>query len=100
MNKGKNHQTNKMTLEDLSELKMQIRHRIDLQEELVKYSAKNLIPASPVKLFSSFTSAVSLAMGLSSGSKKTNKGISVVNGLIIGYKVARGVGKILRKRKI
>ncbi|VBB48443.1 hypothetical protein TRIP_D440461 [uncultured Paludibacter sp.] len=88
----------KYEMEDLSVLKLQIKQRIDLQKEQLQYSAKHLFPTSPSSFLSTVTSVANAATGLASGTRKMGKGFSLINGIVVGYQLAKGISRFIRKK--
>ncbi|MFV0470449.1 MAG: hypothetical protein ACK5L7_00235 [Paludibacteraceae bacterium] len=92
----------KLTIEELSVLKMQIKTRLDEQKIYVEQRAKHLIPSSSatsnLKLISSLSGMALFSSLLPFRAKKMRKGFSVANGLLIGYQTAKGIASFIRKR--
>ncbi len=86
-----------LTFEDLSVIRKQLRQRIDSQQEHIMVSARRLIP------FSGGSSGISLKnkgispLSLITTPIRKGKAISLVEGMVIGYKLVRSIRRIIRK---
>ncbi|MGC3979600.1 MAG: hypothetical protein QM751_16070 [Paludibacteraceae bacterium] len=88
----------KMDIDDLSELKMQMRHRINIQKEKMDYSAKKMFTAPSASMLGTATNIITSLAGITLRSKKMNQGFSIINGAILGYKLVKNIRYFLRKR--
>ncbi|MDL2212842.1 hypothetical protein LJC72_05575 [Bacteroides sp. OttesenSCG-928-D19] len=88
INKLTENKLKKVQLSDIKQRKLEVRNEISLQKDVISYSAKRII--SP---FSS--------NGKSSGNgivKKFNTGLAIFDGVMIGYKMIKGIKKAFRRR--
>ncbi|MFV0390525.1 MAG: hypothetical protein ACK5KP_01350 [Paludibacteraceae bacterium] len=87
----------KLKIDDLQDVKRQLRLRIDEQQKMMMASAKGLVPFSANS--SSIRSNKKRLIPLSILTTPLRKGktISVVEGMLIGYKLIKSIRRVVKK---
>lgn len=78
----------KLTLEDISQRKMEVVEEINIQKEIIVYSTQ--------RMFSPFSSRNDVNGG--NIFKKFNTSLAIFDGVMIGYKVFKNIKKIFKRR--
>ncbi|MHB9140251.1 MAG: hypothetical protein ACYC25_00060 [Paludibacter sp.] len=91
------YETKNLSIEDLSVFKEQLRQRIDGQQKQVLDSAKRLVPFSKESTTISLKSKAFSPLSLITTPIHKGKTISLVEGIILGYKIIRSVQKLIRR---
>lgn len=86
-----------LTFEDLSVIRKQLKDRIDLQQNQIQKSARRLIPFSQNDASLSLKNKAFSPLSLITTPIRKGKTLSLIEGIVIGYKLVRGIRRIIRK---
>ena len=86
-----------LTFEDLSVIRKQLKDRIDLQQNQIQKSARRLIPFSQNDGSLSLKNKAFSPLSLITTPIRKGKTLSLIEGIVIGYKLVRGIRRIIRK---
>lgn len=86
-----------LTFEDLSVIRKQLKDRIDLQQNQIQKSARRLIPFSQNDGSLSLKNKTFSPLSLITTPIRKGKTLSLIEGIVIGYKLVRGIRRIIRK---
>lgn len=91
------YETKNLSIEDLSVFKEQLRQRIDEQQKRMLHSAKRLVPFSKESTTVSLKSKVFSPLSLITTPIHKGKTISLVEGIVLGYKIVRSVQRLIKR---
>lgn len=80
-------QLKKLQLEDIKQRKREIRTEIGLQKDVIVYSAKRIV--------SPFSNTETTGINIF---KKFGTGVAVFDGILMGYKMIKGIKRLFRRR--
>lgn len=81
-----------LTMEDLELVKYQLKRELDAKQNSINHSAKSLIP------FSKVSRNASNSFPLLSTRRRKGKTISIVEGVVMGFKMVKNISRMLRRR--
>ena len=91
------YETKNLSFEDLAVVKKQLKQKIDNQQEQVFGSAKRLVPFTKDSATLSLKKKSLSPLSLITTPIRKGKTISLVEGIVIGYKLVRGNRKFIRR---
>lgn len=86
-----------LTIEDLSEVKKELKQRIEAQQNHVLTSARRLVPFTKDSTTINLNRKSLSPLSLITTPIRKGKTISIVEGVLIGYKLMRSIRKFIRK---
>ena len=91
------YETKNLSFEDLSIVKKHLRQKIDKQQEQIVVSTKRLVPFTKDSTTLSLKNKALSPLSFFSTPLRKGKTISLVEGIVMGYKVVRGIKKFILK---
>ena len=91
------YETKNLSFEDLANAKKQLKQRIDAQQEQISSSAKRVVPFSKDSTTISLKNNALSPLSFITTPIRKGKAISLVEGIVIGYKLIRSIRKFIRR---
>lgn len=91
------YETKNLSFEDLSIVKKHLRQKIDKQQEQIFVSSKRLVPFTKNSTTLSLKNKALSPLSFITTPLRKGKAISLVEGIVMGYKVVRSIKKLMRK---
>lgn len=92
------YENEKLKLEDLSGVKMELKHKIDSQENQIATSLKRLVPFTKDSTTINLNSKRLSPLALFTTPIRKGKTLSIIDGVVMGYKVMRNVRRFFFKK--
>lgn len=91
------YKTKGLTIRDLQEAQKDLKQRMEMQQEQVLASAKRLVPFTKDSSVFGLSPKRLLPLSLITAPIKKGRVISVIEGVLIGYKLARSIRRFIRR---
>lgn len=91
------YETKGLTIQDLSEVKKDLKQRMDIQQEQVFTSAKRLVPFTKDSTTINLNKKSLSPLSLITTPIRKGKTISIVEGVLIGYKLMKNARRLFRR---
>lgn len=92
------YENKKLKLEDLAVVKMDLKHRINSQEKHISTSVKRLVPFTKDSTTINLNSKSLSPLALFTTPIRKGKALSVIDGLVLGYRVMRNVRRFFFRK--
>lgn len=87
----------KLNIDDLRDVKMQLKQKIDEQQEQVFTSAKRLVPFTKDSTTINLNKKSLSPLSLVTTPIRKGKAISIAEGVLIGFKLMKSVRRLIRR---
>ena len=91
------YETKGLTIQDLSAVKKDLKQRMDIQQEQVFTSAKRLVPFTKDSTTINLNKKSLSPLSLITPPMRKGKTISIVEGVLIGYKLMKNARRLFRR---
>ncbi len=91
------YETKGLTIQDLSAVKKDLKQRMDIQQEQVFTSAKRLVPFTKDSTTINLNKKSLSPLSLITTPMRKGKTISIVEGVLIGYKLMKNARRLFRR---
>lgn len=91
------YETKGLTIQDLLEVKKDLKQRMDIQQKQVFTSAKRLVPFTKDSTAISLNKKRLLPLSLITAPIRKGRTMSMIEGALIGYKLMRSIRKFFRR---
>ncbi len=91
------YETKGLTIQDLSEVKKDLKQRMDIQQEQIFTSAKRLVPFTKDSTTINLNKKSLSPLSLITTPIRKGKTISIVEGVVLGYKLMKNARRLFRR---
>lgn len=91
------HNTSRLKMDDLTDAKVDLKKKIEEQQRIVQSSIKQLVPFSKDSTTINLNKKSMLPLSLITTPIRKGKAITMVEGIMIGYKLTKNIRRLLRR---